>query len=206
MKKKSQKKIQKKSVKPRKYDNSNRNAQSEKSEKRIIEGLVSLLVERRGSEVSMEELAQKTNISQRTIFRFFKDKKTLHQAMDEYLFTYLQASADQMQSYDFIGFARNAYLLFDKHEDLTLAYLLSPFGKETRTLFRKKLNQAMVAKIVKERNLKLALPTQKRLALVTSIVNAKIWYDIKSDFGFTGAEMAESVEWAIKTLLEKIES
>jgi len=201
---KTQKKTVKKPAKTRAYDNTNRAAKSERTEKNIIEALVELLVERRGAEVPMEELAQKTGISQRTIFRFFKDKKTLHQAMDEYLVSFLQASGEQMQAMDFVGFGKNAYLLFDKHESLTMAYVLSPFGHEARTLFRKKLNQAMVAKIAKEKNIALTPEKIRRLALVTSLVNAKIWYDIKSDFGFSGKEMTDAVDWALNTLLDKI--
>jgi AcrR family transcriptional regulator len=201
---KAPKKTAKKTPKTRAYDNTNRAAKSEQTEKSIIEALVKLLVERRGAEVPMEELAQKTGISQRTIFRFFKDKKTLHQAMDEYLFSFLQASGEQMATLDFVGFGKNAYLLFDKHESLTMAYVLSPFGQEARVLFRRKLNQAMVAKIVKEKNIELTPEKARRLALVTSLVNAKIWYDVKSDFGFSGKEMSDSVEWALNTLLENI--
>ena len=203
-KKKSRNEHAKKSNKPRKYDNSSRSAKSEQTEKNIIQALVALLVERRGGEVAMDEIAQKTGISERTIFRFFKDKKTLHQAMDEYLFSYLQASAEQMQALDFVGFGKNAYLLFDRHESLTMAYLLSPFGQEARTLFRKKLNQAMVTKIAAEKKLEVTPERLRRLALITSLVNAKIWYDIKTDFGFSGAEMSQSVEWALTTLLEKV--
>lgn len=188
----------------RTYNNTARAAKSEQTEKNIIETLVALLVERRGGEIAMDEIAKRTGISERTIFRFFKDKKTLHQAMDGYLFSYLQASAEQMQAMDFIGFARNAYLLFDRHEALTMAYLISPFGQEARILFRKKLNQAMIEKISKERGLEMTPERFKRLALLTSLVNAKIWYDIKSDYGMSGEDMGEAVEWALKTLLEKV--
>ncbi len=202
--KSSQNKNTEKKAKSRKYNNVNRAAKSERTEKTIIEALVTLLVKRKGGDVSMEELAVETGISQRTVFRFFKDKKTLHQAMDEYLFSYLQTSAEQMQALDFIGFAKNAYVLFDRHEDLTLAYLLSPFGKEARMVFRKKLNQAMVAKIVREKQLKLDSEKLRKLAIVTSLVNAKIWYDIKNDYGYSGTEMTAAVEWALSTLLEKL--
>ena len=105
----------KKPKKSRAYNNSGRSEKSEQTRINIIEALVALLVERRGQDVPMEDLAKKTGITQRTIFRFFNDKKTLHAAMDTYLLSYLQAGTEQMQSLDFIGFAKNAYALFDKH-------------------------------------------------------------------------------------------
>ncbi len=202
--KKSQNKAAKKPAKVRKYDNSSRAAKSEKTETNIIEALVALLVERRGGDVAMEEVAQKTGISQRTIFRFFKDKETLHKAMDDYLLSYLAASGEQLQTLNFVGFGKNAFLLFDRYEALTMAYVLSPFGKEARALFRKKLNQAMIAKIAAERGLELTPMRLRRLALVTSLINAKIWYDIKADYGFSGEDMGEAIEWALNALLEKV--
>ncbi len=165
-----------------------------------------LLVERRGGEVQMEEIALRSGITQRTIFRFFKDKKTLHESMDAYLLRYIQASAEQMQTLDFVGFGKNAFALFDQHESLTMAYLLSPFGQEARVLFRKKLTQAMIDKIIQEKKLVLKPESMKRLALVTSLVNAKIWYDIRNDFGFSGNDMGEAVTWALRTLIDHLES
>lgn len=204
MKKKSQNKTNARKAKKRVYDNSSRLEKSKQTEKNIIEALVALLVERRGGDVSMSEIAAKTGITERTIFRFFSDKKTLHQAMDNYLLSYLQASAHQMQDLNFVGFAKNTFAIFDRHEALTMAYLFSPFGQEARALFRKKLNHAMIAKIVKERNLEMSDDRLRRLALVTSLVNAKIWFDIKQDYGFSGEEMASSMEWAVNTLLDKV--
>ncbi len=190
-------------VSKRKYDNTARAEKSVQTQKTIIESLVALLVERRGGDVQMGEVAKRSGITQRTIFRFFKDKESLHQAMDDYLLSYLQASTQQMETMNFIGFAKNAFKIFDQYEDLTTAYVVSPFGHETRALFRRKLTQAMIARISREKNIELTDERLKRLALVTSLVNAKIWYDLQIDFGFTGEEMGPSLEWALKTLLEK---
>lgn len=186
------------------YDNTARAQKSVETQKKIIDTLVQLLVEKRGGEVPMEELAIRSGITQRSIFRFFKDKKSLHEAMDRYLLSYLQAGNQTMQDLDFVGFGRNTFQLFDQHQDLTIAYILSPFGHEARTLLRKKLVQSMIAKIVHEKKLVMSPERMKRLALVTSLVNAKIWYDLKNDFGFTGSDMGNAVEWALKTLIEKI--
>ena len=191
--------------KVRPYNNIQRTAKSAQNEKNIVESLVALLVECRGGEVSIAKVAQRAGITQRTVFRFFKDKATLYQAINSYLQTYLSASVEQMQTLSFVGFAKNAFYLFDQHESLTLAYLFSPFGQETRTLFRKKLNQMMMDKIVKEKNIVLSPKIKKRLEFITALVNAKIWSDLKTDYNSTGEEMANSVDWALNALLEKIE-
>lgn len=190
--------------KVRKYDNTARSIKAHENEQRIIVALVELLAQRQGRDVEVKDIAQKTGLTQRTIFRFFKDKQTLHQAMDSYLLSYLQLSHEQIHSMNFVGFGKNAYKLFDRHQNLTLAYILSPFGQEARLRFRKKLNQSMIDKIRQETKITLTPKTSRRLAIMTSLVNAKIWHDIKTEYGYTGEEMADSVEWALKTLLESI--
>ena len=80
------------------YNNASRAEKSAQTQKMIIETLVELLVEKRGGEVPIEDLAKRSGITQRSIFRFFKDKKSLHEAMDKYLMSYLQAGNEQMQA------------------------------------------------------------------------------------------------------------
>ena len=186
----------------RPYNNSSRAETSEQTQKLIIETLVELLVERRGGEVRFDEISEKSKISERTIFRFFKDKQALHQATDEYLRSFLQSSIGQLEESDFLGFMTNAYKLFDKHENLTMAYLFSPFGNQARDIFRKKLNQLLMAKILKEQPHELTSTKKIRLALIVSLVNAKLWYDLKTDFGYSGAEIGEVLGWALKLLLK----
>lgn len=200
------KKNGKRSAAKRKYDNSGRSRKSDLSQKAIIESLVALLVERRGGDVSIEEVARKSGLSVRTVFRFFKDKETLHRAMDSYLMSYVQSGVATMNELDFISFAKSTYDLFDRHESLTMAYLYSPFGHEARTLLRKRLNEAMIGKILQEKKIAppLTRDQERRLALIVSLVSAKVWHDVRSDFGFTGAEMADPMAWALTTLLEKL--
>ncbi len=189
----------------RKYNNSSRAEKSTQTQKAIIEALIELLVERRGGDVQLQDVAKRIGITQRTIFRFFKDKKTLHEAMDTYLLGYLQSSTEQMETLSFIGFAKNAFKLFDHHESLTMAYVLSPFGQEARALLRKKLTHLMIARIAAEKKINMNPQILKRLALVTCLVNAKIWYDLREDFGFNGEEMGEAVDWALQKLIHSCE-
>lgn len=195
----------KKRTKPaRKYDNSSRALKALRTQSSILESYVELLVARSGGDVQISELAKKSGVTARTIFRFFNDKQSLQAALDEYLESYLKSAAQQMQQMDFVGFAKNAYKLFDAHEKLTKAYVLSSFGNQARANFRKKLTMAMVSRIVAERNIELNPERSKRLALVVSMVNAKIWFDISSDFNFNGDDMQEAVDWALTLLLKNI--
>lgn len=190
--------------KKRTYDNSLRSIQSTQNQLAIVEALVNLLAEKRGGEVKIQEIAEKTGMTERTIFRFFKDKKSLHEAMDKYLMSYLSAGTRQLDEYDFVGFGVNAMKLFQENEAVTLAYVLSPLGKEARDLFRKKLNQLMIEKIAKEKNLTVSEKNRHKIALIVNLVNAKLWYDLKSEHHLSGPEIEESVGWALESLLKNL--
>ena len=196
---------QAKATKPkREYDNTNRAKKSEETQRHIIQSLVELLAEREGGDVQISEVAERSGITQRTVFRFFKDKKSLHEAMDKYLLSFLTAGNDRLKTESFVEFARGTFALFDKHRSLTMAYVLSPYGQEIRKLLRKKLNQSMILKIVEENKIQLNETKQMRLALITTLVSAKIWYDLQADYGYSGEEMGPALEWALKTLISGV--
>lgn len=190
--------------KRRSYDNSARSERSSDNQQKIIEALVELLAERRGGEVQIQEIAEKTGITKRTIFRFFKDKKTMLAAMDAYLVSYLSAGAQQLSELNFVDFGKNAVKLFEENEAITIAYVLSPLGHEARTLLRNKLNQLMIEKIAAEYRIKVTKANLPKLALIVSMVNAKIWYDLKNEHKLTGKEIQESLGWGLESLLKNL--
>ncbi|MEK7355998.1 MAG: TetR/AcrR family transcriptional regulator, partial [Bdellovibrionota bacterium] len=162
------------------------------------------LVERKGGDVKIDELAKRTKISQRTIFRFFTDKTALLEATDAYLQSYLQAGMSQVTELSFRGFVKQVFTMFERNESLVMAYMFSPFGQNARDLFRKKFNRILLDRILAEKPMQMNKERERKLALVVSLVNAKLWYDIRTDFGYSGAEIGETVEWAVDALLEKI--
>lgn len=190
--------------KARSYDNTTRLQKVEKSQAKIIEAMIQFLVERKGGDVKFDELAKRTKISQRTIFRFFTDKSALMEATDQYLQSYVQESVSQLSQLNFKGFAKNIFSAFDRNESLVMAYMFSPFGQNARDIFRKKLNRILLDRIQTEHGIAVTKENEKKLALVVTLLNAKLWYDIRTDFGYTGAEIGETVEWAVETLLAKV--
>lgn len=188
--------------KRRAYDNSGRSRSSSGNQLKIIETLVDLLAQRRGGEVQIQEIAEKTGITKRTIFRFFKDKKSMHAAMDEYLVSYLSAGTQQLIELNFVDFAKNAVRLFEENEAITIAYVLSPLGNEARTVLRKKLNKVMLEKISAEYGIKITKANLPKLAMVVNMVNAKIWYDLKTEHNLSAKEIEGSIGWAIESLLK----
>jgi hypothetical protein len=62
----------------------------------------------------------------------------------------------------------------------------------------------MRVKILERKQIELTPENEKKLALIISIVNAKLWHDIKTDTGYSGVEIGQTVDWALSTLIDNI--
>ncbi len=191
--------------KKRAYDGTSRSEKSEAVSQKIIETLVSLLVESRGADVPFKDLSKKSKIPLRTIFRLFKDKEALHVATDSYLTQIIASSMSELTKYDFLTFAKNTFAVYDRNAGLVIAYLFSSFGRQAREILRQRFNRLLRDQILKERKIEPSSAIDVKLALVVSLVNAKLWYDIRTDFGYSGEQIGESVGWALDCLLKDIE-
>ena len=200
------KKATKKSRKPKKrvYDNSLRKEEADQTQKHIIETYVNLLAERRGEDVSIEELAATSKISQRTVFRLFKDKDALYRATDLYIEQFVQVSFQKIQQTDILSFTKDVFNLFEEHENLMMAYMFSSFGVKTREIFRKRLNKLLIDQIMAAKNLKITRLIETRLAVIVTLINVKIWHDIRSDFKHSSKEIGQAVSWAIENLIRAL--
>lgn len=206
MKRTKSAKATKKSKKVRKYDNSSRLEKSNHNRQKIIENYVDLLVERRGDEISLEELADRAGLSTRTLFRFFGDKKSLTRELETYLEAYVTRVASNLQTMTVEEFAEFAFQVFDKYESLLLAYLYTNFGQQSRVLFRKKFNALVMEKI------KAQIPTtnnkveQQRIQVIITLINANIWSDLRNVYNESGADQGKTMKWAVGTLLRNLNS
>jgi len=195
-----------KKKKTRAYSNAKRQLQSELNQRHIIETMIEILVEREGGEVTFDEIAERAKISARSIFRFFVDKETLNKALENYLSQYLAASQEQLQALDVARFGKHLFEVFDRHEKLVLAYLYSSIGESARRILRKQLAQMIVEKIYSEKPVKREKVTAKRVALIATLINSRIWHDIRSDFKFSGGDMGEAIVWALRTLIDNLDA
>lgn len=193
----------KKKKRARAYDNTLRAEQSQRTQQLILETMVQLLVERRGGDVQIQEIAKKSGVSERSIFRLFKDRQAMLAAIDSYVTTFIQASMMKMQDKGIIDFAKDLFSIFDKNENMVIAYLYSPFGRQARGVMRRKLNKLIMEKLVADGK----SPTpedQSKYALIVSMINARLWDDMRTDFNLKGDEIGEAVAWAIRTLTAKL--
>ena len=192
--------------KPRPYNNLTRSEKSNTNRQKIIQLYISMLVAKKGHDVSLEDLAQKANLSIRTLFRFFGDKKSLTQELDVYLEQYLLSAAQNLNLMSFEDYGAFLFKIFDQYEDLFKAYLYTNLGQTSRLILRKKFNQLLVDKLNLQIGRKLTEEQRKKVFLMVTFINANIWNDLKDSFSLSGGEMAQTIRWALKTLLENLDS
>lgn len=192
--------------KPRKYNNSSRVDKSNDNRQKIIENYVSLLAERRGEEISLEELAERSGLSTRTLFRFFGDKKSLTKELETYLETYVASAASNLQMMTVEDFADFSFQVFDKYESLILAYLYTNFGQQSRIVFRKKFHALVMEKIKAQIPTTGNKETLSKIHFIIALINANLWMDLRSLYNETGTEMGQSAKWAIGTLLKNLKN
>lgn len=191
----------KKTARP--YDNTLRAQQSQRTQQMILEAMVALLVERRGGDVQIQEIAKKSGVSERSIFRLFKDRQAMLGAIDSYVTNFIQVGVARLQDKGTVEFAKELFTLFDKNENMVMAYLYSPFGRQARGVLRRKLNKLIMEKLLDGA----PAPSPHDLpkyALITSMINARLWDDLRTDFNLNGEEIGEAVGWAIRILSAKL--
>jgi AcrR family transcriptional regulator len=183
------------------YNNSKRSEKSLMHRQQIIELYVNLLVDGNGQDVPLQVLAKKSGISLRTLFRFFGDKETLNQEIDNYLTQYLTSASENLNKMNFANYAEYSFTVFEQYERLFKAYLYTDFGQKSRALFRKKFNSLLLEKIKNEEQ-KDSSERHLQELLIVSLINAHLWKDIKDSFGVSGTQMAPTIRWAVETLLQ----
>ena len=188
----------------REYNNSSRQIKADQTQKHIIETYIDLLAKKRGGEVHIDELAKFADVSQRTVFRFFKDKKALHEATDAHIQQYVHASLQKLEEMNILEFTRNSFNLFEKYENMVMAYMFSPYGVETRSIFRKRLNKILIDQILASKKIKLTKLIETRLAVIVTLINVKVWYDIRSDFKYSTEEIGSAVSWCVEKLIKAL--
>lgn len=190
--------------KARVYDNSARSQKSNLNRRKIIELYVNLLVDGGGQDVPLQVLAKKSKTSMRTLFRFFGDKNSLNQEIGDYLGHYLPSVHENLAKMSFEEYAGYSYRVFDEYEKLFKAYLYTGFGQKSRAVFRETFIDLLIKKVREELGTDPRPEHMLRIYFMVNLINAHIWNDLKEGFGVSGEQIADTVRWAMHTLMREI--
>ena len=122
-------------------------------------------------------------------------------------YSYVQnGSFSKIVQTDILSFTRDVFNLFEQYENLMMAYMFSPYGLRTREIFRKKLNRMLIDQIATFRKVKVTHLVETRIAVIVTLINVKIWYDIRTDFKHSSKDIGNAVSWAIEHLIRALQN
>ncbi len=171
---------------------------------RIVAAFVESLADEAADDVSMAAIAKRANVAERTIYRHFKTRAELLTEAGEWIeanvFGYVPfTSPDELP-----GIFRKLCRSFDRHPHLARAIALTRAGRTMRAGFRRRLiDHHREAMAPLTRHLK-PKEVRQAQALATYLNNVLAWSALREDFGMSGAEIADAIEWALTTLLKDV--
>ncbi|MCP3367875.1 TetR/AcrR family transcriptional regulator [Bradyrhizobium cajani] len=181
-----------------------RDEYAELTRQRIVAAFVETLEDDAADEVSIAAVARRAKVAERTIYRHFKTRAELFAAAGEWIednvFGYVPfSSPDELPD-----IFRKLCKSFDRHPNLARAIAMTRAGRSVRAGFRRHLierHSKAMAPLV--RHLK---PKEVRQAeaLAAYLNNVLAWSALREDFGMSSAEIADAIDWALRTLLKDI--
>jgi AcrR family transcriptional regulator len=181
-----------------------RNEYAALTRQRIVVAFVETLQDEASDDVSMAAVAKRAKVAERTIYRHFKTRAELLAAAGEWVednvFGYIPfTSPDELPD-----IFRKLCKRFDKHPHLARALALTRVGRNVRAGFRKHLiEQHRKAMAPLARHLK-AKEIRQAEAMASYLNNVLAWNALREDFGMSSAEIADTIDWALTTLLKDV--
>jgi len=169
----------------------------------ILDGLVALLSERGGFELSYFEIARRAGVSVRTLYRHFPRREDLFDALTRRVNTVV--SFDYPRSRDgIVGVIRVVFATYDRHAPLIAAQLQAGLG---RVRHRGRVKRVGLMNDILATALP-HLPADRRAAaagLFTCLFSATIWQRLRDEVGVDGSRSGEITAWAVDTLWRALE-
>lgn len=186
----------------RPYDNSHRASQAAQTHAAILDALVRVMA-RGVAELSMPAVAQEAGVSLRTVYRHFPTKRELLTALAFHLDARIEYSAEPYPRDldELTDHIRVYFRGLDRMSDADRAIWASQLGGEVRDASMQ-IKLAMIASGLAPATASLPEAERTRLFnVVTTLFSRFTLQRMKDDLGLSADEAAESVVWAIQTLV-----
>ena len=184
------------------YDNSHRAAQAAQTREQILDALVRVM-SRGVADLSMPAVARESGVSVRTVYRHFPTKRDLLAALNIHLDAQISYSLTPHPTDvdDLADHLKRYFRGLEGMDGASRAVRASQIGRAVRDTNVPDKLQMISAGLEPVAQ---TLPEDMRAHLfniVTTLFSQYTLQLMKDDLGITGEEAAESVVWAIKTLV-----
>lgn len=194
----------------RSYHSPLRARQATETRELVLQALAELVTERGTTEFSVQEVADRAEVSLRTVYRYFPNRQALLDGLTELVderMEDLREDADigwtDIVGRGFEGLSGSVPPVFQRFDELeplssAMAMLASAgsrsAGHNERT---DEFREAVATELV-------ALPADQReatFALVRHLVSSQTWFVLRTEFGLDGRTAGEAVARAVRAIL-----
>lgn len=178
--------------------------QQEEVRSRILAKVGEVLADPSMTEVPIPEVARRTGVSVRTVYRYFPTKEALYDAFNEAAQKRHGINLPEQMD-DLPGLANEVFRGFETHADEYRAWRFSKIALEARAQ-RKQRQKKAFAKTLAPLTAHLDEATGRGIAAVVhSLVSSETWLTMVDTWGMTTDQAAAAVGWTIETLKTRLE-
>jgi len=170
----------------------------------ILRTVAELLEEGTASDLAVPEVARRSGVSLRTVYRHFPTREELLAAAGEWIgVNILRATIPEVIAEVPQRYAENA-ALWDEHPNLVQAMALTRGGNSVRSIRRRerleKLREAL-------REVTDGLPeaeAQQAFAVFAYLNSMLAWVTMREEAGLDGKQVGAAVAWAMRVLIDDL--
>lgn len=166
---------------------------------RISDAVIALLLE--GGEINHDLVSDKVGVARRTVYRYFPDRQALLAAATSQMRELAEAGmAFPETEAELLGTLHEIHTGFDKVAPIATLVRSTPQGRAIRLSqigWRKQSYTAAAADAVKD----LSEEDQLLATAMLQVLHTAQWLEMRDHWGLTGAQIAKTSAWAIRTLL-----
>lgn len=171
---------------------------------RIVTAFAGLLEKEDIDQVSMASLAREAKVAERTIFRHFPTRADLVAAVGEWISDNVFRLVPSATPEDLPEGFRHACAMFDRNPKLAHAIAINRLGRSARSGFRKRFiasNREVLSPLIDDLEAGEARRTE---AVVAYLDNVLAWHTMREEFGMSGAEVADGIEWVLRLVFDDL--
>jgi AcrR family transcriptional regulator len=180
-----------------------RDAHTALTRSRILEGVIELLRRHALEDVTNAQIAAQAGVTERTFYRHFPTRDALDAGVWEHFTRQHLRRGFPETPEDLVAQPKVMFEGFDREEGLARWFVSSPRGHAIRLAVNDERRRAYTA-AVREARPDLGEDDLIRLAGICQLLDSSFaWQSLKDYWGMSGAEAADAVALAVRTLIAK---
>ena len=185
-------------------DLSLRQRQSELTRELILRTVAEQLEEGEASELAVPEIARRSGVSLRTIYRYFPTREELIAAAGEWIGVNVLAAAIPSTLAEIPRvYAENA-ALWDEHPRLVEAMALSRGANSLRSIRRQERLEKLREALAEVTDGLPETEARQAFGIFAYLDNMLAWVTMRDEAGLDGKEVGAAVAWAMQVLIDDL--